>query len=180
MTVNSFFLLLIIGLTGIYVFFSPMNIQMKYEEDIAMLDLNKFTMYKIDTTGLLSIMTGSSGKRFINRKDYTQHYKVYDINFTDASHQFLQNMISDFALYKDEKVFLEGNVRYNRVDGLLFLSDEAQYNHRNSVVTTQGPFTIVEAGNWIVGKKLYYNSVREVAKGEDIKGVYTLMNTKEK
>lgn len=180
MTVNSFFLLLLAGLTGIYVFFSPMNIQVKYEEDIAMLDLNKFTMYKIDTTGLLSTMTGSSGKRFINRHDYTQHYKVYDINFTDSSHQFLQNMVSDFALYKGEKVFLEGNVRYKRVDGLMFLSDEAQYNHRNSVVTTQGPFTMAEAGNWLIGTKLYYDSVREAAKGEHIKGVYTLMDTKGK
>lgn len=180
MTVNSFFLLLLVGLTGIYVFFSPMNIQVKYEEDIAMLDLNNFTMYKIDTGGLLSTMTGSSGKRFINRHNYTQHYKVYDINFTDASHQFFQNMVSDFALYKDEKVFLEGNVRYNRADGLKFSSDEAQYNHRNAVVTTDGPFMVTEAGNWLKGTKLYYDSIREVAEGEYIKGVYTVMDRKGK
>jgi hypothetical protein len=173
MTVNSFFLLLMAGLIGIYIFFSPMNIKETEPKEVSMLDLKQFTMYKIDQIGLQSVMVGSKGQRFTNR------YEVYDINLTDDSREHLQNMKADFARYQGEKVLLEGNVRYKSADGMMFLSDEAQYYHRKAVATTQGPFTVVEKSDWLIGRKLYYDSIKGVARGENIKGIYTLMETKE-
>ncbi len=174
MTVNSFFLVLLGGLLGIYLFFSPMDIQEKEHKEVPMLDLERFTVYELDTTGLQSVMMGSEGKRFSNR------YEVLDVNYTDNSHKFIQTMRSDFARYQGEKVFLEGNVRYKRADGMMFLSDDAKYDHKRSVATKRGPFTIIDKNDWLVGKRLYYNSVKERAKGDEIKGSYTLLQIKEK
>lgn len=173
MSVNTFFLLLFGGLLGIYLFFTPMKIKEKENKEVAMLDLADFSVYKFDPNGLQSIMKGLTGKRFSDR------YEVTDVNYTDDNGVFIQNIKADFALQKDEDVFLEGNVRYKRSDSKMFLSDEAQYHHGSSILTTQGPFTIVDNSDWLIGTKLYYDSANEIAKGEHIKGTYTLLQTKE-
>lgn len=173
MSVNTFFFVLLSGLLGIYLYFTPMDIKEKEDKEVAMLDLVDFSVYKFDPEGLQSIMKGSTGKRFEDR------YEVDDVDYTDDNKVFIQHMVADHALHKGEDVFLDGNVRYRRSDEKMFLSDEAQYYHETAILTTRGPFTIVDKSDWLIGKKLYYDSVNKVAKGDQIKGVYTLLQTKE-
>ena len=173
MTVNTFFILVISGLIGIYLFFNPMTIAKQEEKEVAQLDLVGFTIYELDQNRLISTMSGSEGKRFQYR------YEINDVNYTDKKFEFTQNMVADFAVYRNDKIFLDKNVRYKREDGLMFTSDEAKYNTKNSVATTKGRFSIEQNGDWVTGEQLRYNSKKERIKAKNVKGDYNLLDKKE-
>ncbi|MEA3373563.1 MAG: LPS export ABC transporter periplasmic protein LptC [Campylobacterota bacterium] len=173
MNVNYFFSILTLGLIAVFMLFRPMVIEKQEKKEIALLDLKKFTVYELKQSGLQSVMKGSSGERYDNR------YEVYDANFTDNSHAYLQNMVSDFARYQGEKVYLERNVHYARADGLSFMSDEAFYNQKKGVAKTKGPFTVVQNQDKIDGTALYYNSKKGIVKAKKVTGYYTLKTKKD-
>ncbi len=173
MNVNLFFLTIAFGLIGIYVFLRPMVIEKEEKREIALLDLKQFTVYKLEKQGLQSIMTGSSGERYIDR------YEVYDTNYTDNSHSYVQHMASDFAFYRGDEVHLEGNVRYEREDGLTFFSNEALYNQKNGIAKTKGSFTVTQNQDKVKGTRLYYNSTNGKIRAKNITGYYTLRNKKD-
>ena len=168
MNVNLFFLIITLGLMSIYLLFRPMVIEKEEREEIALLDLKQFTVYALEQGGLQSIMQGSSGER------YSSRYEVRDANFTDNSHEYTQNMVSDFALYQGDNVNLEGNVHYQRADGLAFMSEEAYYNQKRGVAKTKGPFTLVQNQDKMQGTGLYYNSNNGKIRAKKVTGIYNI------
>lgn len=168
MSANYFYIIVAALLLGIYIFFKPMHIKQNNPKEVAQLELENFTVYELDTSGVKSIMKGSTGKRFTNRNE------AFDIDFTDNTKLFTQNMKADFGRQKAGVIYLKGNVRYQRKDGLRFTSQEAKYNQKTKVATTDDVFSMYYGDNWVHGKKLYYQTSKRLAKAEHIDGTYEI------
>ena len=168
MTVNTFFVLVVLLLAGIFFIFKPMSVRPEEKTEVAQIDLVNFTTYELDENGLRNVMSGSHGWRYTNR------YEILDINFTDKTKNYLQKMSADFGNYQDDVVNLVGDVRYKREDGLAFMSEEATYEQKRSTASTKGEFVIVQGSDWVRGRALVYNSAAGTAKAKDIHAGYVI------
>lgn len=168
MNVNIFFVIVAAGLMSIFLFFKPLHIKQRKFVDVPVFELGAFTMYELDTQNLITVMTGTKATRYSNR------YEVSNINYTDNSKDYLANMKADRGLFKDEVVYLNGNVDYQREDGLVFKTQKATYNKKTKVASTDTDYISYMGDNEIVGTSLRYNSFSKRVKSKNIVARYQL------
>lgn len=173
MSANYFFIFIGLVLLLVLTYFRPMQIQTEITEEVAQLELLDFTLHELDQQGLRNVLSGSKGNRFVDR------YVIEDVNYTDNTKLYVENMRSDTGVYKGNVVTLEGNVRYHRQDGIYFNSDKATFDQNHSVARTQGPFVLTKEADSVRGENLFYNSDSGKIKAQNVTGVY-MINEKEK
>jgi LPS export ABC transporter protein LptC len=173
MNANYFFLLIGAVLLAVLVFFKPMRTQTEITKEVAQIELFDFILYELDRQGLRNVLSGSIGNRFTDR------YVIQDVNFTDNTKKYVENMRSDEGVYQHNVVTLEGNVRYHREDGIYFNSDKATFDQNRSIARTHGPFVMTQGEDRVQGENLFYNSDSGKIKAQNVSGVY-MFNEKEK
>ena len=172
MKLNIFLVLISSLLLAILLVFKPLDIKQQKFVDVPQFKLLSFTMYELDTNGLVTLMSGTQGIKYSNR------YVVNNIDYTDNSKEYVANMKADHGVYKNEIVKLNGDVRYVREDGLIFESQEATHNKKTSISNTDGDFTIYQNDNIVVGTKLVYNNIKDKIKAKNVNGKYQLKEGK--
>ena len=173
MNINSFFVLISIGLSMIFFLFEPLNIKKQNFTDIPLFDLDSFTLYELDTKSLITLMNGSSAVKFSDR------YEVENIDYTDSSREFIANMKANDGLYKNEFVDLKGDVLYSREDGLVFETQEINYNKKTSVATTDKDFVMFRDSDKVIGTSLVYDNFKGTSKMTNIVAKYNLQERTE-
>jgi len=166
--VNIFFLIIISGLLAIFIVFKPINIKEQESKEIPLLELEKFKLTELDTTGLSSIMEGSSGLRYKDR------YNIEDLNYTDNSNKLLANIKSNKGVYKGDIINLDGDVVYSREDGLEFKTQKARYNQKTDIVKSLTKYVSHMNGNRATGSFLEYNNALGITKSKNIVTKYKL------
>jgi LPS export ABC transporter protein LptC len=173
MSANYFFLSVGAVLLLILLLFRPMQTQTEVTQEVAQLELFDFVLHELDQQGLRNVLSGSEGKRFTDR------YVIKDVNYTDNTKKYVENMRSDTGVYKGNVVTLEGNVRYHRKDGIYFNSEKATFDQNQSVARTHGKFVLTRVSDRVQGDDLYYNSDSGKIKAQNITAFYRI-NEKEK
>jgi len=171
-TINTFFVLISLLLVAIFFLFKPMNIETYDNNDTAMLELKGFQLYDIGSEGLRMMLQGSFGKRYENR------YEVYDINYTSYIDHEQQNMAAQAAVYKDNILYLSGNVQYRKGADFMFKSDEAQYDENRHTATTTDAFELYNSEGMFHGRELLYNSKANTIRAEQVSAQYYLGKVK--
>jgi len=168
---NYFFVLVLFILLAIYVAFKPMKIDdaLSTGQEVAEMELNKFTLYSLDETGLQNIMIGDKGFQYKDRLE------VKDINYTDSSKRLLNSTQADNGIYDNiNLITLEGNVRYHREDGVRFFADKALMHEKEEIIDVVGPFTLYRGQDKVVGLDLFYDTKNGISHARDVIGDYTL------
>ena len=154
----------------IFIGFKPLDIKQQKFVDVPLFQLEAFTLHELSQDGLVTIMKGSKAIRYSNR------YKVFDIDYTDNSKDFIANMRADKGLYRDKAniIDLTGNVIYNREDGLIFESQEASYNKKTSIAHTNKDYVIYKDKNRVIGTSLIFDNVLNKVKSKDVIAKYQI------
>jgi len=169
--INIFLSIVMIGLSMIYLFFEPMNLKESNDKEIAQFSLGEFVLHELDTNGLATRMNGDKAVRYTNR------YEVYNIDFTDNSKEFLTNMKAKKGLYKTDVVYLNGDVKLVRDDGLRFFSQKAKYDKNKDIASTDTKFIAYMNENYISGSSAIFDNKNKTIKS---KNIYTTYNIEEK
>ena len=156
----------------ILVLFKPLEIKEQAFVDIPLLEMSKFIMYELDTTGLQTFMAGNKSLRYANR------YVVDEIDFTDNSKKFISNMKADLGVYKNSNIKLKGNIIYIREDGLEIKSKSMMYNTKTSVAKTDEEFEAYMGDNSMNGSSIIYNSEKKYLKSKNVTMTYKLQESK--
>jgi len=156
----------------IYIFFQPLKIKEQKFGEIALLTMDNFTMYELQTTGLQTIMAGTKSIR------YTDRYIIDDINFTDNSKEYISNILADDGIYKNDIVDLKGNVIYKREDGLTFQSNTLHYNTKTKIAQTQDKYIAYKSTNSMKGTSFVFDSANEIMKSKEVTVIYQLKESK--
>ena len=154
----------------IYTFFNPMKLQKFDTKETPQLELSNFSVYDLDKNGLRSVFNGVSGYKYEDR------YEVFDINYTDNVREYVANIRSDFGIYKDNIVNMQGNVVYARADGLSFQTDEASYNQKTGVLKTPSAYTLYRNDDKITGTKLVFDSKENHVLSKQISATYQIQD----
>ena len=166
MNINLFFILIIALLSSIYLFFKPLALTQREFVEIPLVELNNFTLYELDNNDLKILLSAKVAKR------YSDRYEIKNINYTDNKDKYLVNIQADSAIYKDDYIDLDGNIIFNREDGLMFKTQKAQYSRKDDLVTTDGLFSAnIDDGN-MTGYNLKYNNKLNIVESKNIEMVY--------
>lgn len=168
MNINYFFFAASSALLMIFFLFDPIDIKENSAEDIELFSISHFTMYEFDAKGLITLMNGSEAIR------YSDRYKVYDIDYTDNSKEFVANMKSNKGIYKDDIVYLDGDIVYKREDGLTFETQKATYDKKTSIAIAEGKYLLYRDANRVIGEGLNYNSSIEKVTSRNVTAKYQL------
>ena len=168
MNINIFFAFISSVLLSILFLFKPVELQQKNHNGIALFNLSVFTIYEFDENGLLSVLNGEDGVRYKDR------YEIQDVDYTDNSQKFVANMQSNYGVYKNEVINLNGDVVYIREDGVTFKSKEAVYNTKTSIVRVDKDFIIYKNKNIIRGILLVYNNKLDIMKFNNVRAIYQI------
>ncbi|MBW6487597.1 LPS export ABC transporter periplasmic protein LptC [Sulfurimonas sp.] len=168
MNINYFFIIASVCLFMILFLFKPLEIKEQSFVDVPLFSISSFTMYEFDTRGLITLMNGDKATRYKDR------YAVEKIDYTDSSKDYIANMKSDNGIYKNEIVYLDGNIVYVREDGLTFETQKATYNKKTSLAVADGNFVLYQGENRVSGNALKYNSSSEKIESKNVSAKYNL------
>lgn len=168
MSINRFFILISAFLVGIFMYYKPMKISDAPQKETPKFALENFIIYEMTTKGVGRFFEGKEGERYEDR------YEVSSAKFSDNSKKLFESIRSDHARYKEDVIYLNGNVHYVRADGLEFRSNEGTYDKKRSLVQTQGDFIITQNANRIDGTKLRYNTASDTVSANQIRGSYDI------
>jgi len=157
---------------SIYFLFKPLDIKQQKFVDVPLFELQKFTMYELNPTGLETIMLGSTATRYKNR------YTVKNIDYTDNSKEYIANMKANNGLYKNEFVTLTGDVKYVREDGLTFKTQKVTYNKKTSEAISNVNYVAYLDKNILHGSYIKYNNLKNKIYSKNVIAKYQLTERK--
>lgn len=172
MNVNYFFTATSFLLLVILFAFKPMEIKEQPSGDVPLFSITSFVMYELDVKGLITTMNGTTATRYRDR------YTVEGIDYTDSSKEYIANMKSKNGIYKDDVVYLEGDIVYKREDGLTFETQKATYDKKASIANAEGEYLLYRGENRVVGRGLHYNSAQETINSKDVTAKYQIEERK--
>jgi LPS export ABC transporter protein LptC len=132
--------------------------------------LDTFTIHELNQGGLMTVMKGSDALR------YSDRYKVKNIDYTDNSKKYIANVKANDGLYKDKDgiLKLQGDVIYEREDGLIFKTSKALYDQNTSIVKTNENYILYRDKNQVTGISLIYDNTKNILKSKQVRAVYQL------
>ncbi|MCK9372893.1 MAG: LPS export ABC transporter periplasmic protein LptC [Sulfuricurvum sp.] len=168
MSINFFFVFLLGAMLSMFAYFKPSSAHNTMSGEIPKIELESFVIYEVEPQGVKRFFEGKEGKLFDER------YEITSAKFSNNTKHLLESIQSDHALYQADFITLNGNVRYQREDGLQFRSEEGTYDQNRSIIRTEGDFVITRNRNRIEGTKLYYNIDDDTVSADAIRGSYHL------
>jgi LPS export ABC transporter protein LptC len=156
----------------IYTFFKPTIIEKRAFKEMPLFEITSFEIHELDTKGLKSLLSGSSAQKFSDR------YVVEEINYTDNSQKYLANMRANSGIHKEDETTLKGDVHYKRDDGFLFEGQEAKYDKKLALLSSDQNYIIHKGQSNVRGETLLYNSETKKAEATKIKAIYQLQERK--
>jgi len=172
MNINIFFILISLALLMILMLFKPLEIKEQKLTDVPLFNISSFTMYELNKEGLTSLMSGTEGIRYKDR------YKVEFMDYTDNSKEYIANMKANSGIYKNDTVYLDGDVVYFREDGLTFETQKVIYNKKTTIARADGDYVLYRNGSKVVGEKLKYNNSLNRVQSKNVVVKYQLEESK--
>lgn len=168
MSINLFFVFLLLLLVGMFNYFKPSAQEVIDRKETPQFELEAFTIYEISPVKIDRFFEGEHGVRFSDR------YLIKEAKFTNNKNSLLESISSSDALYKEERVTLKGDVHYQRSDGLEIRSAEAIYDHNQSFIKTDSAFRVTKGGSFVEGNSLFYDLNLKTLSADQVQGSYTL------
>ena len=172
MNINYLLSFIFLGLMMIYFIFEPMDIKKQDSKEVPLFSLDTFTLHELDRFGLITLMSGSKAKRYSNR------YDVQDIDYTDNSKEYTANMKAKHGLYKNEVVYLDGDVFFSREDGLKYFSQKVVYNKKTDVATSKTDFVAMMGQNQVYGTSIIVNNKLDRINSKNVYAIYKIKENK--
>ena len=166
MRITHFFTLLFLFSVSMFVFLKPQAYIKSDQKEVPELEIEDFTVYKLDEAGVESVLSGTSGDQ------YETHMNVEHAHYIQNKNKFGENLYADRGRFEKEIAYLDENVRYYREDGLSFESEHAVYNTKKEYLYVADNFTLTQNENIIYGKELHYYSKTGKSRAQKIEANY--------
>lgn len=156
----------------IFILFKPIDIKQQEFVDVPIFDISTFTMYELDKNGLKTLIKGDKAIKYEDR------HIIKSINYTDNSKKYRANIKANDGIYKDDIVYLDGNVVFFREDGLTFKTQKAVYNKKTTIAQADGEYVLYRAYDVVEGRGLKYNNLLGTVSSKDISAKFQFKDSK--
>ncbi len=87
----------------------------------------------------------------------------------------IKKLSADKGRYKENILYLDGNVLLDEKEGFLYSTEHAKYNQKTEILEITSAFEAKMGKNSMKGKRLYYNALKKEANAQMIDAiVYTV------
>ncbi len=152
----------------IYFLFEPMKLKESKLDEVAQFSLSSFTLYELDKIGLITLMKGSEAIRYEDR------YIVKNIDYSDNSKEYIINIKAKNGLYKGDIVYLDGDVKFEREDGLNFFSQEVTYNKITDIAVSEVDYVSYMGLNQVRGSEIIHDNKNNTIKSKNVYAIYDM------
>ena len=172
MKLTHFYIILFLFSLSLFVFLQPESYVKSEGEQVAQLEIEDFSVYEINTQGVKSVLSGTSGQQF------TTHYQVENAHYIENKKDFSEHLYSDVGRFEKDVAYLNNNVRFFREDGLSFESNDALYNTKKESLYVKDNFILTQNENIIYGNELHYDTVSGQLSAQSVDANYYLEDRK--
>lgn len=156
----------------IFTLFKPLKIKQQTFGDIPQVKMNEFTIYELNREALQTLVTGSQALKYKDR------YIFKEVDFTDNSQKMISNIQAYRGLYKNNILYLDGNVSYSREDGFVFRSKSLIYDTKSAIAHTDDNYTASSGENSMRGTFLQYLPKKKRIKSKNVVVKYQIEERK--
>ncbi len=156
----------------IYFLFEPMKLKKTKLTEVAQFSLNSFTLYELDKIGLTSLIKGDKAIKYEDR------LVVEGIDYSDNFKEQTVNMKAKNGLYKNDIVYLDGDVKFKREDGLSFSSQKVKYNKTTNTAVSEVDYESHMGLNRVEGSEIIYDSKNNTIKSKNVYAIYNMQESK--
>lgn len=172
MRLTHFFIFLLLLGFSLFVFLKPQDYNKSADTELPQMEIEDFTMYKLDEEGVRSVVSGTIGRQF------PHYYEIQNAHYIENKNKLGQHLYSDNGKFEKNIVYLDDNVRYFREDGLSFESDHAVYDTKKELLYVPQKFILTQNENVVYGRELHYNSVTGEVLAQDVDANYYMEERK--
>lgn len=130
------------------------------------LEFTDTTFTEVDTQKLQSRAYGTYGVR---------EDGILTIENVHYQTETIKSLVSKKATYRDETIYLEGDVVLDDTNGYTYRTQQAEYNQKTEILHITAPFVAMKDKNIIKGDTLTYYTTKKEAYGTVIDAViYTV------
>ncbi len=172
MKLTHFYIVLFLFSISLFVFLQPESYVKNKDEQVAQLEIEDFSVFEINTQGVKSVLSGTSGQQF------STHYQVENAHYIENKKDFSEHLYSDVGRFEKDVAYLNDNVRFFREDGLSFESNYAVYNTKKESLYVKDSFILTQNENIIYGKELHYDTVSGQLSAQGVDANYYLEDKK--
>ena len=172
MRLTHFFIFIFMFSISLFVFLQPEQSFNQEQEKVPQLEIEDFTLYEIDVTGVQSVVNGTIGRQYPN------HYEVENAHYIENKNKMGEHLYADNGKFEKDVAYLDTNVRYFREDGLSFESDFAVYNTKEENLYVPKAFVLTQNENIIYGRELHYSSLTGDIRAQTIDANYYIQEKK--
>jgi len=169
---THFFILLFVLSSSLFVFLKPQDYNKSADTQVPQLEIEDFTLYKLDEVGVQSVVSGTIGRQYVS------FYEVQNAHYIENKNKLGQHLYSDKGRFEKNIAYLDDNVRYFREDGLSFESDHAVYDTKKELLYVPQKFILTENENIVYGSELHYNSITGEVLAQDVDANYYMEERK--
>ena len=117
---------------------------------IAQVEMYDVQDHEISVDGVVSITNAKQAIRFANRDE------LYGVDALLRRDGFINSLRADKGILKNNVVYLEGDVRYVRNDGITFESTAVEYHRNKDILKGNVPFVLSDTYNKTLGNSFIY------------------------
>lgn len=172
MRLTHFFILLLILSFSLFVLLKPQDYDRSTNAQIPQLEIEDFTLYKLNEKGVRSVVSGTIGRQYVS------YYEVQNAHYIENKNKLGQHLYADEGKFEKDIAYLDDNVRYFREDGLSFESDHAVYDTKKELLYVPEKFILTQNENIIYGSELHYNSITGEVLAQDVDANYYMEERK--
>lgn len=150
----NYFIYILLGLSLVVVLYKKDDINIKEEkEQKPQVVFENSTMYDLSTKELEYIAHSKVAKSFKN------HEELYEPLILSKSQNGQIDQLSSKTLVKyQDEIYLNGDVKYTRNDGLVFSSEQLNYNLKTKIAQTNSKFKAVKQTDKVEGTYMKYDN----------------------
>ena len=166
MRITHFFVLVFLFSISMFVFLKPQAYTKTDGKEVPTLEIEDFTVYELDQTGVQSVLSGTKGRQ------YKTHYDIKHAHYRQNKNAISENIYADKGRFEKDIAYLDDNVRYYREDGLSFESEHAVYNTKREYLYVASDFVSTKNENVVYGKELHYYAKTGKSRAQKIVATY--------
>jgi hypothetical protein len=157
---------------ALFVLLKPQDYDRSTDTQIPQLEIEDFTLYKLNEKGVRSVVSGTIGRQYVS------YYEVQNAHYIENKNKLGQHLYSDKGRFEKDIAYLDDNVRYFREDGLSFESDHAVYDTKKELLYVPEKFILTQNEHIVYGSELHYNSITGVVLAQDVDANYYMEERK--
>jgi hypothetical protein len=151
---------------AVFTLLKPSKYEAKNTRNVPQLEIEDFTLYTINKTGVDNVVSGTMGRQF------SAYYTVENAHYIENKNKLGEHLYADQGKFQSDVAYLDKNVRYFREDGLSFESDHAVYNTKKEKLYVPKNFVLTQNENVVYGTELHYNAKSGEIKAQEVDANY--------